>query len=158
MLALGAGALALIGVIGRMSMAAKVFISFDWDNDRHYRYLLSALNANPRSDISFVDSTPSEIQTNDVGRIKAALTSRIRDATHTLVLVGEHANTEHRDAAKIGTRNWQWWEIEQSKAEGKRLIAVKLETTCPTPTPLLNVGVKWTSFEVEAIVKALRET
>jgi hypothetical protein len=132
------GAVAIGGLIWRMSLAAKVFISFDWDNDRHYRHLLSALNENPRSDITFVDSTPSEIQTNDVGRIKAALMARIRDATHTLVLLGEHANTQHRDSAKIGARNWQWWEIEQSKAERKKLIAVKLDSDSPTPQPLLN--------------------
>jgi len=51
----------------------KVFISFDWDNDRNYRYLLSAFSKNPANDIEFVDSTPSEIQTNDIGTSRCAV-------------------------------------------------------------------------------------
>jgi len=65
----------------------RIFISFDYDNDRNYRYLLKALAANPRSDIEFEDLTPEEIQSYDVGRIKAALTLRIRKSTHTLVII-----------------------------------------------------------------------
>lgn len=65
----------------------KVFISFDYDNDRRYRYLLKALINNPSSDIEFEDLTPEEIQSYDIGRIKAALTRRIRKSTHTLVII-----------------------------------------------------------------------
>lgn len=108
-------------------MARKtVFISFDWDNDRNYRNLLTALNANPANEVDFEDSTPGAIDTKDVGRVKAVLTTQIRAASHTLVLIGKEANKRHSDSEKIGTRNWQWWEIEQSKAEGKKFIAVKL--------------------------------
>src|SRR5690606_16991256 len=94
--------------IQESTVRKRVFISFDYDHDRNYRYLLSALCANPRSDLDFDDLTPEEIDTSDVGRVKAVLTRKIRDATHTLVIVGAHANSYHRDSAKIGTRNWQW--------------------------------------------------
>jgi hypothetical protein len=73
---------------GHMALK-KVFISFDWDNDRNYRNLLSAFSANPANDIVFEDSTPGEIDTSDVGRVKAVLTTKIRGATHTLVLIVE---------------------------------------------------------------------
>ncbi len=73
------------------------------------------------------------------------LTTQIRAATHTLVLVGAYANTIHKDSAKIGTRNWIWWEIEQSKTEGNRLIAVKLKSDNPTPDPRYNSGAKYSS-------------
>lgn len=135
----------------------KVFVSFDWHNDKNYRNLLSAFNKNPQNDIEFEDSTPGAIDTSDVARVKAVLTTKIRAATHTLVLIGEHANTPHRDAVAIGTRNWQWWEIEKSKEEGKKLIAVKLDSSYATPDPLLNAGAKWASYTVESIAKTLRE-
>lgn len=87
------------------------------------------------------------------------LTTQIRAATHTLVLVGTYANTIHRDSAKIGTRNWIWWEIEQSTVERKRLIAVKLKSDNPTPDPLYNSGAKWAmSFTQDAIIKAINES
>lgn len=45
----------------------KVFVSFDWDNDRHYKYLLEAWHANPEFDFVFSDTTPREIDSFDVG-------------------------------------------------------------------------------------------
>lgn len=136
----------------------KVFISFDFDHDRNYRYLLSALKENSGSKISFEDLTPGEIQSYDVGRIKSVLTSRIKKSDYTLVIIGKHANSYHPDRAKIGTRNWQWWEIEKSKEGGKEFIAVKIERSNASPEPLKNVGTKWAhSFNVDAILKAINE-
>jgi len=135
----------------------RVFISFDWHHDRDYRNLLSAFNKNPANDIEFLDSTPSEIDTMDVGRVKAVLTTKLRDATHTLVLIGKYANTPHRDKTKIGTQNWQWWEIEKSKEERKKLIGVKIERSNESPTPLLNAGATWAGYTVDSIIAALRE-
>lgn len=136
----------------------KVFISFDYDHDRRYRYLLSALKENSGSKIDFEDLTPSEIDSYDVARIKAALTRRIKASGYTLVIIGKHANSYHPDRAKIGTRNWQWWEIEKSKEEGNKFIAVKIERSNATPEPLKGVGAKWAhSFNVDAILKAIKE-
>jgi hypothetical protein len=75
-----------------------------------------------------------------------------------LVLIGEHANDFHKDRTQIGTRNWIWWEIEQSKTEGNRLIAVKIKSTNETPNPLLNAGAKWAlSFTQDAVLNAINE-
>ncbi len=134
----------------------RIFISFDYDNDRNYRYLLKALAANPRSDIEFEDLTPEEIQSYDVGRIKAALTRRIRKSTHTLVIIGAHANSYHPDREEIGERNWQWWEIIKSDEEGKGFIAVQIKSTNSTPDPLYGKGATWAkSFKVESIINAI---
>lgn len=136
----------------------KICISFDWHNDRNYRNMLSAWLANPNNPVDFHDLTPGEIDTNDVGRVKAVLTSQIRSATHTLALIGSHSNTTHSDSAKIGTRNWIWWEIEQSKTEGNSLIVVKLKSDNPTPDPLYGSGATWAmSFTQDAILKAIGE-
>lgn len=74
-----------------------------------------------------------------------------------MVLIGAYVNTPHADRAKIGTLNWQWWELEKSKEEEKRLIGVRLESWKETPTPLLNAGAAWASYSVDSILRALRE-
>lgn len=134
----------------------KVFISFDYDNDKNYRYLLKALAANAGSEIDFEDLTPEEIQSSDVGRIKAALTRRIKRSTHTLVIIGAHANSYHPDREEIGQRNWQWWEIEKSDEEGNSFIAVKIKSTNNTPEPLYGKRATWArTFKVESILNAI---
>ena len=136
----------------------RICICFDYDHDKHYRFLLTALSENPRSDISFDDRTPGEIGTDDVSRIKAVLTAKIRAATHTLVIVGKHANSYHRDRDEIGTRNWQWWEIEKSIAEGKGFIAVKIESSNLSPDPLYGQGATWAkTFKVDSILAAIED-
>jgi len=142
----------------RAVVRKKICISFDWHNDRNYRNLLSAWLANAKNPIDFDDLTPGAIDTSDVGRVKAVLTARIRAATHTLVLVGEHTNDKHADSAKIGDQNWIWWEINQSKAASNGLIAVKIKSSNLTPTPLFDSGATWAmSFTQDAILKAIDE-
>jgi hypothetical protein len=137
-------------------LTKKVFISFDYDHDRHYRYLLKALAENPRSDIEFEDLTPEEIQTYDIGRIKAALTRRISISTHLLVIIGKHANSYHPDHLEIGTRNWQWWEIEKAYEKGKGFIAVKIESEYKPPQPLYGKRATWAkTFSVPSIINAI---
>ena len=137
-------------------MKKRIFISFDYEHDKNYRYLLTALAKNPRSDIEFTDVTPEEIQSYDVGRIKAVLTKKIKEATHTLVIVGKYANSYHLDRDEIGKRNWQWWEINKSDEEGKGFIAVKIESSNEPPEPLYGKGATWAnSFTVDAIVNAI---
>lgn len=142
-----------------LTATKRIFISFDYDYDRHYRYLLSALNANANSDMKFEDVTPSEIQTNDVAVIKRVLTTKIRNATHTLCIIGEHANDYHSKWMEIGERNWLWWEIKKSKEESKKLVAVKVKWSYPTPDPLYGAGATWvSSFDVAEIIKAIANT
>lgn len=137
-------------------MKKRIFISFDYEHDKNYRYLLTALAKNPRSDIEFTDVTPEEIQSYNVGRIKAVLTKKIKEATHTLVIVGKYANSYHPDRDEIGERNWQWWEINKSDEEGKGFIAVKIESSNEPPEPLYGKGATWAySFTVDSIVNAI---
>lgn len=135
----------------------KICISFDWHNDARYRNLLAAWIANQNNPVDFEDLTPGAIDTNDVSRVKAVLTSRIRTATHTLVIVGAHANTPHADRVKIGDTNWIWWEINQTKLQGKKLIAVKLSKSYVSPNPLLGAGgTTWAlEFSQEAVLNAI---
>ena len=134
----------------------KIFISFDYDHDKGYRYLLSALDANAGSDIEFEDYTPRDIQSSDISVIKAALARKIRDADYTLVIVGKHANSLHPDREEIGERNWQWWEILRAHAEKHSFIASLIDPSNTLPAPLLGKGAKWAhSFRVDKIVEAI---
>ena len=136
----------------------KVIVSFDYENDKHYRNMLSAWDANPNFEFGFVDLTPSEIDTNNIDRIKAVLTRKINDATYTLVIVGKEANKRHKDYKLIGFRNWIIFEINQSKLNRNKIVAVKIDRTYKSPEELLNAGVSWAmSFKEEAILKALDE-
>lgn len=136
----------------------SVFARFDYDNDRYYKFLLEAWHANPRFRFTFQDGTPSEINSTNVGRVKAAITTKIQAATHTLVIVGQYANTPHRHRALIGHRNRINFEIAQSKAAYNRIVAVKLDRSYESPHELVGANATWAmAFTEEAIVRALSE-
>ena len=69
----------------------RIITSFDFEHDRHYAYLMTALAKNPLFDIDFEGRTAREIRTTDISRVKAGLTRRIKEATHTVVVVGAHS-------------------------------------------------------------------
>lgn len=134
----------------------KVFVSFDWHKDKHYKYLLEAWDANPDFEFTFSDKSSSEIKSWEIPTIRGALTSKINKATHTLVIVGEEANKKHEDSDAIGYKNWLNFEIAKSKANGNKLVAVKLSSTNESPDELLGAGASWAmSFLEEPILKAL---
>mgnify|MGYP000938076815 CR=1 FL=1 len=136
----------------------KVCISFDYENDKHYRYLLSAWDANTDFEFTFNDKTPGEIKSDDYSRLKAVLTQKINSASLVLVIVGKYANAKDANSDKIGERNWQAWEIKKAKELEKKLVAVKIDRTYESPSELLNCGALWAmSFSQEAILKALEE-
>ncbi len=135
-----------------------VFVSFDYEKDKHYKYLLEAWHANPRFRFVFDDGTPTEIDSYNVGRIKAALTLKVKAATHTLVIVGANANDRHRNSGLIGHRNWINFEINQSIANSKRIAIVMLNPHNTLPEALSNVRHSVArSFSQDDIIRALDE-
>ena len=136
----------------------KIFVSFDYDDDKRYYYLLKAWDANSDFDFFMSDLTPGEINTESVSRIKASLTAKIRQATYTLVIVGENANKRHPKSTEIGYRNWINFEIAKSKEVGNKLVGVKIDYSYDSPDELLNAGASWArSFNKDAILSALSE-
>lgn len=111
----------------------RVFVSFDYENDKHYKFLLSAWNKNSRFQFTFQDKSSQEVNTNDVGRVKAVLTQKIKDATYVLVIVGQYATQRHRDAVAIGCTNWINYEIQQAKLYKRKLVVVRLQPNYPLP-------------------------
>jgi len=84
---------------------ASVFVSFDYDNDKAYKFLIEAWDSNPNFTFTFDDRSSKKIDSNNVGVVKRVLSQKISSATHTLVIVGKYANEQHRDHELIGYKN-----------------------------------------------------
>ena len=137
-------------------MKKKVCVSFDYSEDAHYRNLLKAWNANPNFDFEVSDKTPDEINTNDYSRVKAVLTTKIKESDYLLVVVGKRSDTRHLRYIEIGEKNWQIWEIKKAKELGRKLVAVRINGLSVSPDELRNSGASWaTSFTRDAIINAL---
>lgn len=133
----------------------KVFVSFDFENDRHYKYLLEAWDNNPEFEFTMNDKSSREINSWDIPTIKGALTRKINEARYTIVIVGKDANKRDANANIIGYRNWQNFEIAKSKENGNKLIGVKLEQNYESPEELLGSGASWASYTLSSIINAL---
>ncbi|MBR2704344.1 MAG: TIR domain-containing protein [Clostridia bacterium] len=135
----------------------KIFVSFDYENDRKHKYLLEAWNGNDEFEFEFDDKSTKEINSWNIPTIKAALTAKIRSAEYTIVIVGEEANKRHKDSALIGYKNWQNFEIAKSKENGNKIIAIKINRLYESPEELLGCNASWAySFTEEAIMRAVR--
>lgn len=136
----------------------KVFVSFDYDHDKNYKFLLQAWDANPDFDFVFKDETPGEINTNDIGRIKAGLTKKINEATHTLFIVGKYANQQHKDHRAIGFVNWINFEAYQSIRSRNYLAVVKLDDDYSVPQELKTRYWWITGFSENNVIKVLNDS
>mgnify|MGYP001019007940 CR=1 FL=1 len=137
-------------------MAKKVFVSFDYEHDKHYKFLLEAWDKNDKFDFEFYDHSSGEINTDDISRVKAALTTKIKSADITLVIIGKYANSWHDDYQEIGYRNWINFEIAKSIEVGNSLVAVKIDREYDSPQAILNQDASWAySFTEDSIVAAL---
>lgn len=120
--------------------------------------MLNAWAANSDIDFSFNDGSTQEIQSWNISRIKAAITAIINQSDAILVLIGEHSDSFHKDRNLIGYRNWQYFEIAQAKAAGKKIIAVKLDKGNSSPCLLYGSGASWAmSFTLDSIKNAIHK-
>ena len=135
----------------------KIFVSFDFENDRQYKYTLNMWNANSNFEFTCNDRSSSEIHSWNISTIKSALSRKINEATHVIVIVGKEANKLHKDREIIGYRNWQNFEVAKAKSLGKQIIAVQLNSLYEYPEELRNCGAtRVYSFNHADIVKAIR--
>ena len=128
----------------------KIFISFDYDNDSHYKNLLVAWDKNQHFDFSFYDgSVTVPVNSGSAGPIRRVISQRIAACPRFLCIVGEKT---HRS-------NWVSWEIDKAVEMSRSLIAVKTDRHNTTPPNLLNAGAAWAlSFSFDAIKKALDDS
>lgn len=125
----------------------KIFISYDYDNDKHYKNMLLAWDKNDEFDFAFSDhSADVSIQSTNAEAIKRAISAKINSATHFLCIVG----------SRTSGSGWVAWEIDKAKELKKKLVAVKTASDNKTPSGLLNAGASWAmSFTFDAIKKAI---
>ena len=134
----------------------KVIVSFDYEHDNYYYYLLKAWDANNRFDFFFSDLTPQEIQTESVPVVKQVLSRKIHDANYMIALIGAHSNELHPDYRLIGHRNWQAYEISKNHEYMNGLVVVKLKYYYDAPSEAYDIGAKWVlSFNEKDVVNAL---
>ena len=112
----------------------KIFISFDYDNDRHWKNTLLMWDANKLFDFNFYDgSVTVAVDSTDASAIKGVITSRIKACPRFLCIVGKHT---HRS-------QWIKWEIDKAVDLRRKMIAVKTDRENTTPNNLYNVGANW---------------
>ena len=135
----------------------KIFVSFDFEKDRQYKYTLNMWNANSAFEFTCDDRSPHEIQTDSVAVVKNVLSRKINEASAVIVIIGQDANKLHPDWREIGYRNWQNYEVAKAKALGKKLIAVQLNSYYSYPEELINANAtRVYSFTQDGIIKAVR--
>ena len=127
----------------------KIFISYDYDNDRHYKNLLEAWDENKRFNFNFRDSsTDISINSEDTGVIKRTISSEIRKSDIFLCLIG----------GKTHKSQWVKWEISKALELGKKIVAVKIKREDQSPEEITSAGAKWAmNFNFDAIAKAVEE-
>lgn len=137
----------------------KTFVSFDFENDRQYKYILNAWNSNPYINFEFDDGSTREINSWNVDRVKAAITTKIKESDCLLAIIGKYSDSNHKDSQLIGFKNWQYFEISKAIELGKKVVAVKLGRNFNTPRILYNQGVLWAmSFTLESVKTALHKS
>lgn len=127
----------------------KAFISYDFDNDKHYKNLLLAWDANSEFDFSFYDeSVDVSVDSDDASAIRRVISAKINNATYFLCLIGKQTHKSR----------WVDWEIKKAIELKKKLVAVKIDNSYTSPDAILNVGASWAkSFTLDSIKNALAE-
>ena len=125
----------------------KIFISYDYKNDRYWKNLLVAWDANSLFDFSFYDTSADvSVDSTDAAAIKRAISARINNATYFLCIVGKNTH-------KSG---WVKWEIGKAVDLKKKLVAVKTDHDNVSPDAIIGVGASWAmSFTFDSIKKAI---
>ncbi|HEY3317653.1 MAG TPA: TIR domain-containing protein [Coriobacteriia bacterium] len=125
----------------------RIFISYDYDNDKHYKNLLIAWDANKSFDFSCYDlSVDVSVNSTNATAIKRVISQRIGDATYFLCIIGK----------KTHKSEWVDWEIKKAVELKKKLVAVKIDDEFTSPSAILGVGAGWAmSFTLDSITKAI---
>jgi hypothetical protein len=125
----------------------KVFISYDYKHDKHYKNLLVAWDKNKEFDFSFYDtSVDVSVDSTDAAAISRVISRRINNSTYFLCIIGKHTHKS----------SWVAWEIKKATELKKKIVGVKTSKDNKSPSEILGVGAKWAlSFTFESIKNAI---
>lgn len=128
------GAAAALGVYKLLTGKKKVFVSYYYNADRHYKRLLTAWSANDKFELEFEDiSTDVSIRSESDAYIRRVIASKIEQCDVFVVLIGK----------KSHKREWISWEIAKAKECGKKIIAIKEKRSHASPEELQSAGAEW---------------
>lgn len=141
------GILAALAGYALFGKRKKVFVSYYYDGDRHYKRLLQAWSANEKFGLEFEDiSTDVSISSENAEYIKRKISVQIEQCDVFVVFVGEETHE----------RAWISWEIEKAKKFKKRIVAIKEKKTHVSPKELRAAGAVWVyGFNAEKIRVAI---
>jgi hypothetical protein len=125
----------------------KVFIGYDYDNDKAAKDRLLGWDTNQEFDFSSYDrSLNVAVDSEEAVAIKRDLAARINDSSHFLCIVGKE--TYHS--------GWMAWEIHKAVELKKKLVAAKTDSTNNSPSSMQGVGASWsTMFDFDSIKMAM---
>ena len=125
----------------------KVFIGYDYDNDKAAKDRLLGWDVNKEFDFSSDDrSFDFAVESDEANGVKQDLAARIGDASQFLCIVGKET---YRSA-------WMAWEIRKAIELRKKLVAAKTDSINNSPTAMQGVGASWsTMFNFDSIKKAM---
>ena len=125
----------------------KVFIGYDYDNDKAAKDRLVGWDVNKEFDFSFYDrSFDFAVDSEEANVVKQDLAARIGDASQFLCIVGKET---YRSA-------WMAWEIRKAIELRKKLVAAKTDSIYNSPTAMQGVGASWsTMFNFDSIKRAM---
>jgi CO dehydrogenase/acetyl-CoA synthase epsilon subunit len=127
----------------------KVFVSYDHSEDALYKYLLQAWDANDNFDFEFDNrSVNVAIDSTEAATIKAALTTKMKQADYLLVIVG----------SKTSDSKWVKWEVSRAKESDVKLklTAVKIDSKNSLPAGLTTSNTAIADeFKQDKVITAL---
>ena len=128
----------------------KIFISYDYENDKHYKNLLVVWDKNNLFDFIFYDaSVDVSVNSEDAEYIKRVIKDRINSASYFLCIIG-------RQTYKSG---WVAWEINTAINLYRKIIVVKTEQSNTSLNEISDIGASWAkSFTFESIKNAIEES
>lgn len=124
-----------------------IFISYDYDNDRHYKNLMVAWSQNASFDLEFYDSSVDvSVNSEAAAPVRRVISQRIRASDIILCIVGEETYTSE----------WVAWELEKADELDKKFVAVKTSRSNTSPSALQGKGAEWAhSFTFDSIKRAI---
>jgi len=125
----------------------RVFIGYDYDNDKAAKDRLLGWDTDKEFDFSSYDrSFDVAVDSEVAAAIKRDLAARIGASSHFLCIVGKETYRSR----------WIAWEIRKAVELKKKLVAAKTDSTNNSPTAMQGVGESWsTMFNFDSIKKAI---
>ena len=125
----------------------RVFVSYDYDNDKTSKDRLLRWDVDKEFDFSSYDqSLDLPVDSNDAVAIKEILSARIGSSSHFLCIVGKQTYRS----------GWAAWETQTAVELKKKLVAVKTDSINNSPSALQIAGASWSMlFTFDSIKRAI---